>query len=508
MTDLFFSRILPLSLAGSLVAVALLLLLPVTRRHFSRRWQFYSYAVALAMFCVPVSLPRGAHTVIPVVPFAQLPPIELASAALDAPMPAAPLITWRGVIAALWAAGAIVFLLHSAWAALRFHRLLAARSSDVSDTRLLRVFERCKAEKNIRRRIRLALCPQIGSPMLTGILRPVILLPNLTLTDEQARLVLLHELTHYRHGDLVYKLAALLVNVIHWHSPLAWIVRRKLNPLCEQACDEALARAMDSDQRRGYAVAILDVMGDARILPPVSTSFSLTRDDLKRRLIFIMECRKSTKAVVAAGMCAIVLIGAAGMSVSSYLFGGDGVSAADRKLTSTLAAAEPKAAELDGNRKLVASGAQESDAELSADMKDAIAISDEFAKTAVPGSLAYPVEGAKISVGYMGYYGHTGVDFLDGGIEGRDIHAARDGTVTASGVSGAYGKRVILDHGDGVQTVYTQCDSLTVKEGDKVKQGDTIATVGMTGNVTGPHLHFELRVNGVPVDPTPCFPAK
>ncbi len=79
--------------------------------------------------------------------------------------------------------------------------------------------------------------------------------------------------------------------------------------------------------------------------------------------------------------------------------------------------------------------------------------------------------------------------------------AVADGTVKFAGVSGGYGNLVIIEHGNGVETYYGHCSSITTKVGTQVKAGDVIAKVGSTGNSTGNHLHFEIRINGVSVNP-------
>ena len=95
--------------------------------------------------------------------------------------------------------------------------------------------------------------------------------------------------------------------------------------------------------------------------------------------------------------------------------------------------------------------------------------------------------------------GHTGLDIA--APAGTPIKAAADGTVIFSGYSGGYGYVVKLDNGNGVQTYYGHCSKLYVSAGEKVEAGDVIAAVGSTGNSTGNHLHFEVRVNGTEVNP-------
>lgn len=107
------------------------------------------------------------------------------------------------------------------------------------------------------------------------------------------------------------------------------------------------------------------------------------------------------------------------------------------------------------------------------------------------------------------YKMHNGVDL--GGSYGNPIVAASSGTVikasapnpgaNSTGGKGGYGNYIVIDHGGGVSTTYAHCKDLYVSVGQEVSAGETIASCGSTGTSTGPHLHFEVRVNGVPVDP-------
>jgi murein DD-endopeptidase MepM/ murein hydrolase activator NlpD len=94
---------------------------------------------------------------------------------------------------------------------------------------------------------------------------------------------------------------------------------------------------------------------------------------------------------------------------------------------------------------------------------------------------------------------HTGIDIASK--IGTPIKAAQGGKVVFSGWKGNYGKLVMLDHGNGYKTYYGHCSSLLVKKGDIVKRGQLIAKVGNTGRSTGPHVHFEVRKNNVPLNP-------
>lgn len=94
---------------------------------------------------------------------------------------------------------------------------------------------------------------------------------------------------------------------------------------------------------------------------------------------------------------------------------------------------------------------------------------------------------------------HTGLDIA--APKGTAIKAAAAGTVIHAGWKGSLGNLVIVSHGNGVQTYYGHCSSICVSAGDTVAQGDIVAKVGSTGNSTGNHLHLEIRVNGVALNP-------
>ena len=94
---------------------------------------------------------------------------------------------------------------------------------------------------------------------------------------------------------------------------------------------------------------------------------------------------------------------------------------------------------------------------------------------------------------------HTGIDI--GASTGTNIKAAAGGTVIFSGWKGTLGKLVVVSHGNGIQTYYAHCSSLLVSSGQTVSAGQLIAKVGSTGRSTGPHLHFEIRLNGSAINP-------
>jgi murein DD-endopeptidase MepM/ murein hydrolase activator NlpD len=120
----------------------------------------------------------------------------------------------------------------------------------------------------------------------------------------------------------------------------------------------------------------------------------------------------------------------------------------------------------------------------------------------VTSDLAWPLRGRITGpFGPRGKRAHCGID-IDGAV-GDEIAAAASGTVIQAGTKRKYGKTVVIEHGDGVSTLYAHASRLLVRVGDHIERGDPIAKVGRTGNARGTHLHFEVRRHDEPVDPLP-----
>jgi murein DD-endopeptidase MepM/ murein hydrolase activator NlpD len=122
-------------------------------------------------------------------------------------------------------------------------------------------------------------------------------------------------------------------------------------------------------------------------------------------------------------------------------------------------------------------------------------------------TLTYPLSGSLITSSGFGTRdplfnstNHAGIDYAVP--VGTAVLAAGDGVVTFAGVQSGYGNVVQIDNGGGISTLYAHLSSFNVSPGDTVSDGQVIAASGATGNVTGPHLHFGVYVNGVAVDPT------
>lgn len=215
-------------------------------------------------------------------------------------------VDWLSVLAWVWLAGVAAVLALAALSHLRFVRTVRRWQMPCEAEGYAEALQTCLSEMHIRRRVSLRLCPTVSSPMLMGLLHPVILLPDEELTIEELALVLRHELTHLKRGDLLVKAGLVLAYALHWYNPVVWAMGRSLCFYQEASCDSHVTARADEEERRFYSETILRVIRrQARARTALCTSFYGGRNGMKRRIIAIMEGRRRTG--VALGGLALAL---------------------------------------------------------------------------------------------------------------------------------------------------------------------------------------------------------
>ena len=204
----------------------------------------------------------------------------------------------------LWAAGAALSLFWYMGVYLAF-RLALGRSICPSPLQERRQFR----EAGAPRRLRLCRSRSLGSPILLGLLRPVLVLPQRDYSPQMLSNIFRHELTHFRRGDLIFKWFAVLSSALHWFNPIVHIARRELDRACEMSCDERLLRHMDSRDKRSYGETLLSLAASGS-LPRrlVATSFATEKRNLRERLEQIMRYKPMSRAGLALLLAATVLL--------------------------------------------------------------------------------------------------------------------------------------------------------------------------------------------------------
>ena len=332
--------VLSLSLSGSLVIGALLLLRPLVRGRISRRWQYYIWRIAVLRLLLPFapeSSPAEELTLrvertavyavgLPEVPVAADTNPEYAEAAGLAQEPEEPSRPREIGAAALdrlwvvWLAGALALLIRKVTAYQGFVRYMRAGWTAVEDPAVLDLAAEAGAAVGMKRPVEVYVNPMAASPLLLGTFRPRVVLPSAELRPEDLRWVLRHELTHCRRWDVAYKWLVQLTVCVHWFNPLVHWMSREVERACELSCDEAVLRRLDEASRRGYGDALLRAMeigGGYRANPP-SATLGESGTLLKERLDAIMNFRKLGKSAAALSLALAVTLGLTAAAAGAY----------------------------------------------------------------------------------------------------------------------------------------------------------------------------------------------
>lgn len=343
--------LLSLALSGSVLILLLLLLLPRLRARTSRRWQYYIWLAAVLRLLVPFapeaslmnqlfappaavsqigSLPEE-DSAAPVLPDgaeqaadseAALPGTDplpeentgespsagsspAGSPGGDAPAgttdypgtgaPGGLTLPDAGQLAqaaapavlALWLGTALVLLIRRGLTYRSFVRAVRREARPVDDPALLGCLRRASRRAGVRHEVELLCLPGLPTPMLLGVQRPCIVLPDRETGREELFCTLLHELIHYRRRDFLCRWLAGTAACLHWWNPLARRLEREMNHACELACDEAVLRLLRPGDRRLYGEVLLRAAaGSVSPALPLSQGGKLLRDRLQAILSY------------------------------------------------------------------------------------------------------------------------------------------------------------------------------------------------------------------------------
>jgi len=309
-----------MSIAGSAVVGLMILLRPITVKIFYARWQYRIGKMAIAFFLLPVFLLIRKLSLIQ-------PVIEKYPARLPIfhkPLPATGFVgamdtlTEKHLTAELmqtclfiWFVGAVVFACWHLYCYCRFTKKLQAGSFPVQEnTEVTDLFSSCKAKLGIYGKVKLMLNPDISSPMLVGVFRPVIFLPALNIQETDLKLILTHELMHLKRRDLWVKMLALAAGTLHWFNPLVYLLRKDVNTWSELSCDEAMASGMSLEERKLYGEAILSMLDlHSGIGKTYCSSLCDSRKQIERRLNMLLDVKKIKKHISFFAVISILAIG-------------------------------------------------------------------------------------------------------------------------------------------------------------------------------------------------------
>lgn len=223
-----------------------------------------------------------------------------------------------------WVLGAAVSAGGGVAGYLRFTRALrkTLRPANESDLMVYGMVCGAHAPRLVRSRA-------VRTPMLMGLFRPILVLPNRVYAPLMLENILRHELTHHRRGDILYKWIAMVVFSVHWFNPFMRLFRREMDRVCELSCDEKILRNMTAEEKQDYGETLLSLAA-IRPLPRsvVATTFATEKRTLKERLEQIMTYEHRGKKTLALALAVLLLFSGCGMVMGPEAeSAGDAVSA-------------------------------------------------------------------------------------------------------------------------------------------------------------------------------------
>jgi len=327
----FMVMLLTCSFAMSLIALLYMVLNPLFAKFCSEKVRYYAWLIILIGLIIPirpvwsnalirVDLPSvAAHPVLAIengqvenaMPVVFLPPS--AQYAPPAAVASDTSLAWWQVAFAIWLAGLIIFIGFHLINHYYFTNGMKRWSKNITDERAKVLLEKLKAEMGVSRHISLLECEGIGSPMMLGFVKPMIVLPSVDLAQDELRFILKHELVHYKRGDLFFKSLVLLATAMHWFNPAVYMAARAINVLGELSCDAEVVQSADDDTRIQYSETLIGVVRyQSRFKTVLSTNFYGGKKGMENRITSIMTTNKK-KATFGSIVGAFALVAVLGV---------------------------------------------------------------------------------------------------------------------------------------------------------------------------------------------------
>ncbi len=335
MLEKIFVSVVITSLIGTVLAAILLLLKPITRKSFSASWNYYIWVCVLAVMILPVrvTLPEKDSEFFSQTTNLQTPQFQ-ASDVIMSPFDADFSIDkdeqtrktdLEDTNVKKESADKKLSLEHI-MPKISFAWLIIA--SSVFTYKFVKyfvfIFQTNKTSyptdihQNISKRVSARVSNNTSSPFMTGIFRPVLLLPDVTLSEEQINNIILHEMIHYKRHDILVKWFSVIVKCIHFFNPAVYFICKQLDEECEISCDALVVKDMTRESELSYVNTIIALLSDSSTKRvPLTTGMAGSKEMLKKRFQIIKNKKRISKKVAFVSLAvASVLIGAA------FIFGG------------------------------------------------------------------------------------------------------------------------------------------------------------------------------------------
>lgn len=519
MIEYVFGRIFILSVTGTLLSLFLLLIRPITKKAFSSRWHYYTYVLAMLVFLIPLSiripesvtenesglihsannevLQKENDAGIIVITRADSYTSDVAD--IENPTKDKESLDFESVFMQIskyafyiWLFGTVLYLSFSVIS--HFVFVKKAMSFSTEDIKGIYAESPGKSIKVIK-------TDYVSSPVLVGILKARLFIPNGEFSGETLDNIMLHEYVHVKRNDIAVKWLCLISKSVHWFNPFVHILSHFIETECEISCDMAATRHLDNDGIKNYCETILSLITAKNKISSTVLCAGGTKKTLERRFKAIMEKKKTSKkiAVISVIIAATITLGA--VTASAFL-GGKANEQTKKDNTFSATIADPKEPYKAQEKNSQNAEVPEVDDKTTEESNNENTIlyrvvdsNDEIATLRV----VEVGNKAEISAGFDEQR-HPAVDYRLKA--GTPVASPFDGEIVTAEYTSDKGNHIKILCFDGTTSVlFAHLEKMNVVVGDKVNAGDIIGTVGSTGMATGPHLHVEYYQDGQTVNP-------
>ncbi len=205
----------------------------------------------------------------------------------------------------LWLLGAIIIFAVHLLGYIRYAKHLRATNNPASDDENKILTSLVKGRSNVK----LMRNSFVATPMLMGILRPVIVIPDIDFNEKQLKNILLHELTHLRRFDIAVKWLTMIAVSLHWFNPLMYLIKKEINRACELSCDEAVIRNLNAAEKQAYGDTLIFVVAEHKYpIGVLQATMCEEKKSLKERLVAIMNHNKKSKFITSMSLVILVAV--------------------------------------------------------------------------------------------------------------------------------------------------------------------------------------------------------
>jgi len=314
-----FYNLISLSLSMTPIIVLFLLFTPALKKRYSAKWRYILWTALSIRMLLPYSFvnmtepfKKTAANVIPDSVSAAVGQLSADTANLNN------IISLKETLFVIYIGVIILYLTHEILSYAVFHRNILRWGRRTSNREIQTILEDEKKRLGIKRSVPVIISKRVCSPMLSGLIKPKLLLPSEEYTADELRIILAHELTHLKRNDISVKTIFMLVSAAHWFNPAVYLMIKQANKDMEQSCDDCVLHEADVEKKRMYCGIILKIAVNNSCYGHVfSTNIMSSKKNLESRINDIFDnSRKKRGSILLAALILLVSISGAVINVN------------------------------------------------------------------------------------------------------------------------------------------------------------------------------------------------